>query len=74
MAPNLLEKGCFQSTYCPPLNSQSARDQINMALGLCDLSQEPCCGLPVLSQVVCGNEFSSGNCCYVVIVSTKTCG
>jgi hypothetical protein len=74
MPPDMLVTACFQSTYCPAADSELARQQINAALGLCDLAKDACCKQQVLHQVVCGASVSSGNCCYAVLVTIRSCG
>ena len=72
--PAMAMQGCFPSSFCPPPDTQSVMEQLDEALGLCDTAAIPCCGEPVIDQVVCGPAGPpNAGCCYTLLVSMLQC-
>jgi hypothetical protein len=70
----MVSLACVPGGDCPAADTMGAKDLVSQALGLCDLSTNTCCLSDVFVKILCGPSPSDGDCCYVALTSTHTCG
>jgi hypothetical protein len=71
--PDVAMTACFPSTWCPPASSASAHDQLSAALGMCNTSEDACCGDTIIDQIPCEPSHTGGQCCYTVFTRINDC-